>query len=142
MRAQSKGRGAGVLLAASLLVHPPAVAQPADPSLGATAESLLAAGRRLSPTLKAAALDTEAAEAKAGGSDRLDDPTVSDSYQYYRDPGVFSAHTVMLSQSFPLWGKRGLRREAALADVDASRGRQQAVRDDLDERIKVAYAQY
>ena len=141
MRAQSR-LCAGAMLAASLLVHPPAMAQPADASLGATAESLLAAGRRLNPTLRAAALDTEAAAAKAGGADRLDDPTISDSYQYYRDPGVFSAHTVMLSQSFPLWGKRSLRREAALADVDASRGQQQAVQDDLDERIKVAYAQY
>jgi cobalt-zinc-cadmium efflux system outer membrane protein len=130
------------MLAATLLVQTPTMAQPADASLGATAESLLAAGRRLNPTLRAAALDTEAAAAKAGGADRLDDPTVSDSYQYYRDPGVFSAHTVMLSQSFPLWGKRSLRREAALADVEASRGRQQAVQDDLDERIKVAYAQY
>ncbi len=48
----------------------------------------------------------------------------------------------MLTQSFPLWGKRDLRREAALADVDAARGRERAAQDDIDERIKVAYAQY
>jgi outer membrane protein, heavy metal efflux system len=142
MRARSNRLGAGAILAVSLLVHTPGTAQPADASLGATAESLLAAGRRLSPTLRAAALDTEAAAAKAGGADRLDDPTVSDGYQYYKNPGVFSAHTVMVTQSFPLWGKRSLRREAALADVDASRGRERAVQDDLDEKIKVAYAQY
>jgi cobalt-zinc-cadmium efflux system outer membrane protein len=142
MRAQSKRLGAGAMLAANLFVHTPAMAQSADAPLGATVESLLAAGRRLSPTLRAVALDSEAAAAKAGGADRLDDPTVSDSYQYYKDPGVFSAHTVILSQSFPLWGKRGLRREAALADVDASRGRERAVQDDLDEKIKVAFAQY
>jgi outer membrane protein, heavy metal efflux system len=35
-----------------------------------------------------------------------------------------------------------LRREAALADLDAMRGREQAARDALDERIKVAFAQY
>src|SRR5205807_3950738 len=46
------------------------------------------------------------------------------------------------TQAFPLWGKRDLRREAALADVDAMRGREQAARDALDERIKVAFAQY
>ena len=144
------------MLAASLLVHAPAMARSADASvvatnaslvgtdasLGATAAGLLAAGRRLSPMLRAAALDTEAATAKAGGAGRLDDPTISDAYQYYKDPGVFSAHTVMLSQSFPLWGKRGLRREAALADADASRGRERAAQDGLDEKIKVAYAQY
>jgi cobalt-zinc-cadmium efflux system outer membrane protein len=134
--------GAGGMLAASLLACAPANAQPPDAPLGATADGLLAAGRRLSPTLRAAALDTEAASAKAHGADRLDDPTISDSYQYYKDPGVFSAHTVMLSQSFPLWGKRSLRRQAALADVDASRGRQRAAQDELDEKIKVAYAQY
>ncbi|MDB5400901.1 MAG: outer membrane protein heavy metal efflux system [Acetobacteraceae bacterium] len=133
---------AGVVLAVSLLACVPANARPTDTPLGVTAEGLLAAGRRLSPTLRAAALDTEAASARAGGADRLDDPTISDSYQYYRDPGVFSAHTVMLSQSFPLWGKRDLRRQAALADVDASRGRQRAAQDELDEKIKVAYAQY
>jgi outer membrane protein TolC len=134
--------GAGGMLAASLFIGAPTKAQPGDAPLGATAESLLAAGRRLSPALRAAALDTEAASAKAGGSDALDDPTISDSYTYYRDPGVFSAHTVMLSQSFPLWGKRSLRRQAALADVDATRGRERAAQDELDEKIKVAHAQY
>ncbi len=112
------------------------------PVPGATAESLLTLGRQLSPALRAAALDTEAAAARASGADRLDDPTISDSYQYYKDPGVFSAHTVMVSQSFPLWGKRSLRRQAALADVDASRGRERAAQDEQDERIKVAFAQY
>lgn len=130
------------MLAAVLLACAPALAQPTDAPLGATVESVLAAGRRLSPGLRAAALDTAAAAAKAAGADRLDDPTISDSYQYYKDPGVFSAHTVMLTQAFPLWGKRDLRRQAALAEVDASRGRERAAQDELDERVKVAYAQY
>jgi len=134
--------GAGAVLAASLLACAPAMAQAADAPLGATVGGLLAAGRRLSPGLRAAALDTEAAAAKAGGADRLDDPTITDSYTYYKDPNVFSAHTVTLTQAFPLWGKRDLRRRAALADVDASRGRERAAQDELDERIKVAYAQY
>jgi outer membrane protein, heavy metal efflux system len=47
-----------------------------------------------------------------------------------------------VTQAFPLWGKRDLRREAALADLDAARGREQAARDALDERIKIAFAQY
>ncbi len=110
--------------------------------LGATVESVLAAGRRLNPAIRAMALDTSAAAAKAEGADALDDPVISDSYQYYRNPGVFSGHAVMVTQAFPLWGKRSLRREAALADLDAARGREQAARDALDERIKVAFAQY
>jgi cobalt-zinc-cadmium efflux system outer membrane protein len=110
--------------------------------LGATVESVLAVGRQLNPALRAAALETSATAAKAAGADALDDPTVSDSYQYYRNPNVFSGHAVMVTQAFPLWGKRDLRREAALADLDAARGREQATRDALDERIKIAFAQY
>jgi len=142
MRAHRRRIGVGVMLVSGLLARMPAMAQPSDALLGATVEGLLAAGRRLSPGLRAAALDTEAAAAKASSVARLDDPTITDSYTYYKDPNVFSAHTVMLTQAFPLWGKRDLRRQAALADVDASRGRERAAQDDLDERIKVAYAQY
>lgn len=105
-----------------------------------TVEDLLSAGRRLNPSLRASALETAAAAAKAEGADAFDDPTLTDNYQFYRDPGTFSGHAVMVSQAFPFWGKRDLRREAALSDLDAARGREQAARDDLDERIKVAFA--
>jgi cobalt-zinc-cadmium efflux system outer membrane protein len=131
--------GTGGVLALSLAAYAPAFAQTAGP-LGASVDGLLAAGRSLSPALRAAALDTEAASASAAGADALDDPTITDSYTYYKDPNVFSAHTVMLTQAFPLWGKRSLRREAALADVNASRGRERAAQDELDEKVKVAYA--
>ncbi len=138
---------AGMALAAGPFAYWPARAQPATDSLGAnplgaTVEGLLEAGQRLSPALRAASLDTAAASAKADGAGRLDDPTIADNYEYYRDPGVFSGHAVMVSQAFPLWGKRDLRRQAALADVDAARGQERAARDALDEKIKVAYAQY
>lgn len=131
-----------VTTAAILLACVAAQAQPVNAPLGATVDGLLAAGRHLSPSLRAAALDTQAASAKASGAGALDDPSITDNYQYYKDGGVFSAHTVMLSQSFPLWGKRDLRRQAALADVEVSRGREGAARDELDEKIKVAHAQY
>jgi outer membrane protein TolC len=134
--------GASFVLAAGLIACVPVFAHPADDRPGATVDELLAAGRQLSPVLRAAALETAAAAARAGGADALDDPTVSDSYQYYKNPGVFSAHTIMLSQSFPLWGKRDLRREAAFADLDSAHGREQAAQDELDEKIKAAYAQY
>jgi outer membrane protein, heavy metal efflux system len=110
--------------------------------LGATVESVLAVGRQLNPALRAAALETSAAAAKAAGADALDDPTISDSFQYYRNPNVFSGHAIMVTQAFPLWGKLDLRREAALADLEATRGGEQAARDALDERIKVVFAQY
>lgn len=143
----------GVALALSLLLwtvaglahaqHGPATAPfDAGRALGSDVQGLRAAGRQLSPALRAAALDTAAASAKASGADALDDPSVTDNYTYYKDPGVFSAHALMVTQSFPLWGKRSLRRQAALADVDAARGREQAARDELDEKIKIGFAQY
>jgi outer membrane protein TolC len=130
------------MLALGLAAFAPAYSQTDAGPLGATLDGLLAAGRSLSPALRAAALDTEAVSARASGADALDDPIITDSYTYYKDPNVFSAHTVTLTQSFPLWGKRSLRREAALADVNASRGRERAAQDELDEKIKLAYAQY
>ncbi len=144
MRAQWVRLGAVGVLAAGLAASVPSLAEAqADAGpLGATVHGMLAAGRQLSPALRAAALDTAAASAKAGGAAALDDPTISDSYSYYRDPGVFSGHSVMVTQAYPLWGKRSLRREAALADVDTARGREQAARNELDEKIKVAFAQY
>jgi cobalt-zinc-cadmium efflux system outer membrane protein len=144
VRAQWVRLGAVGVLAAGLTAFVPssAEAQADAGPLGATVHGMLATGRQLSPALRAAALDTAAASAKAGGAAALDDPTISDSYSYYRDPGVFSGHSVMVTQAYPLWGKRSLRREAALADVDAARGREQAARNELDEKIKVAFAQY
>ena len=140
-------RGSGVLAAGIVIVitcgalHP-ARAQDGDKSLGTTLEGLLTVSRQLSPSLRAAALDTAAAAAKAEGADALDDPMLSAGYQYYRNPNVFSGVAVTVTQSFPLWGKRDLRRQAALADTAAARGREQSTRDESDERIKVAFAQY
>src|ERR1700693_892150 len=69
-----------------------AATAPRPAPLGATVESVLAAGGELNPAVRAMALDTSATAAKAAGADALDDPVISDSYQYYRDPGVFSGH--------------------------------------------------
>ncbi|MEI9986963.1 MAG: TolC family protein [Aliidongia sp.] len=142
MTAQWTRFGASRMLAAGLIACAPAFAQPADDPLGASVGGLIAAGRQLSPALRAAALETAAIAAKAEGADALDDPMITDSYQYYKDPGVFSVHTITVTQAFPLWGKRDLRREAAQADVDAARGQERAAQDALDEKIKLAYAAY
>ncbi len=139
--ARSSSAASGILvigLIASASVH----AHPAPLPLGADVNGLLAIASRLSPALRATALDTEAASAKADAAGVLPEPTISDSYQYYQDPGVFSGHSITLSQTFPLWGKRALRRQAALDDVDAARGRALATRDKLLETIKVEFARY
>ena len=131
--------GAAILLAAS---GGGTAAFAQGPPPGATAESLIALGRRLSPALRAAALDTVAASARAEAASALDDPVFSENYQNYHSPNLFSMNFITVSQSFPLWGKRDLRQRAALAEVDAARGRERAAQDELDEQVKAAYARY
>ena len=139
---------AGQACAASLFVLlsalPRTVTAQGPPSepLGANVETFLAIAHRLSPTLRGAALETAAAAAKASGADALDDPMITNNYQYYRNPNVFSGHAIMVTQTFPLWGKRGLRRDAAVAELEAARGRERASQDELDERIKITFARY
>jgi len=104
---------------------------------GATVEELLALVRNFNPELAAAALDHEEAVAKIIPSGALDDPTVNLS----RDQG-FRQTLFSISQDFPLWGKRGLRKDVAAANAQAAREREDSVGKDLEERVKVAFAQY
>jgi cobalt-zinc-cadmium efflux system outer membrane protein len=135
-----------VAFAAALIGTTPGLAAP-DPEserLGATADGLIAAGRTLSPALRAASLMTAVAAAKADAAGALDDPTftvTSDEVDRTTGPRINKTY-LTVTQEFPLWGKRDLRRSAALAALDAARGNERAARDELDERIKIAFARY
>ena len=107
------------------------------PAPGATVDELLSLVRKFNPALAAAALDREAAVAKIGPAGALEDPMVS----YTRDQG-FRQSLYTVSQSFPLWGKRDLRTGVATATADAARGREGSVARDIEERLKVTFAQY
>ncbi len=118
-------------------------AQQAAPPIGANVESVLDAAHSLSPTLQAAALDTAAASARADRADALANPMFN--VQTMQVPGNRAAMdqtTIMLQQEFPLWGKRGLRKSAALAMLDAARGEERATAAELDEKIEIAFANY
>lgn len=135
------------LLALSLAVGgvmaPPVQAQDAAAPIGATVESVLDAAHRLSPTLRAAALDTTAASARADRADTLPNPMFN--VQTMQVPGGranMDQTTAMLQQEFPLWGKLGLRKTAALAMLDAARGEERATAAELDEKVEVAFANY
>jgi cobalt-zinc-cadmium efflux system outer membrane protein len=128
-------------LAASGLVSWPTLAQ--EMPIGATVESVLDAAHRLSPTLRAAALDTTAASARADRADALANPMFN--VQTMQVPGnraSMDQTTIMLQQEFPLWGKLGLRKSAAVAMLDAARGEERATAAELDEKIAVAFANY
>ena len=118
-------------------------AQDANAPIGATVEGVLDAAHGLSPTLRAAALDTAAASARADRADTLANPMFN--VQTMQVPGNRAAMdqtTIMLQQEFPLWGKRGLRKSAALAMLDAARGEERATAAELDEKIAVTFANY
>jgi len=122
----------------------PATAQDAGLPAGMTVESVLALGRQLSPELRAMALDRDAAAARADGAGRLDDPTfraMSDEVDRTGGPRINKTY-LSVEQEFPLWGKLDLHHSAALAAVDAARGRERATAAELDEKIKVAFARY
>ncbi len=129
------GIAAAILVAAvpsSAASTPTAAAAP-----GATAEELLELVRDFNPNLAAAALDSEQAAAKIAPAGALDDPTLNLS----RDQG-FRQTLVSISQDIPLWGKRGIRTDVATAEADASRARERSFGKDLEERVKVTFAQY
>ncbi|HYK79413.1 MAG TPA: TolC family protein [Micropepsaceae bacterium] len=93
--------------------------------------------KNYNPNLAAAALDAEEAAAKIYPAGALDDPTVSLS----RDEG-FRQTMLSVSQEFPLWGKRSLRRGVAEANARSVRDRQGSLQRELEEQLKVAFAQY
>jgi outer membrane protein TolC len=150
MRVRGSGNSGGALrrrarlpAVALLLLLGSAVPSLAEdsPPVGATVGSLLDLAHRLSPTLRAAALDRAAAQARADRADALADPMLSVQTQQVPNASAPMDQTsVMLQQEFPLWGKLGLRKSAALALVDASIGEERAAALELDEKIKIAFA--
>ena len=85
------------------------------PSLpGANVESLLVLVKNYNPNLAAAALDAAEAAAKIYPAGALGDPMAN----LFRDEG-FRQTMLSVSQEFPLWGKRGLRRGVAEANARA-----------------------
>src|SRR5712691_11053070 len=104
---------------------------------GANVEGLLVLVKNYNPNLAAAALDAEEAAAKVYPAGALDNPMVNLS----RDEG-FRQTMLSVSQEFPLWGKRGLRRSVAEATARGARDRRSGVQQELEEQIKVAFAQY
>jgi len=136
-------RLAGKIAIACWLVASPAVALEAPTPAGveslpgANVEGLLVLIKNYNPNLSAAALDAEEAAAKVYPAGALDNPMVNLS----RDEG-FRQTMLSVSQEFPLWGKRGLRRSVAEATARGARDRQSSVQRELEEQIKVAFAQY
>lgn len=133
-----------LLIIAGLVVAPGQGTAEVAAAPGTTAESVRALGRMLSPELRAMALERDAATARADAAGSLDDPTfraMSDEVDRTSGPRINKIY-LSVEQEFPLWGKLDLKRSAALAAVDAARGRELAAAAELDEKIKIAFARY
>jgi cobalt-zinc-cadmium efflux system outer membrane protein len=133
------GRALAMGVAAAILAADPSsrAASNAEPAPGPTVEELLALVRNFNPDLAAAALDREQAVAKIYPAGALDDPMLN----LARDQG-FRNTTFSVAQEFPLWGKRELRSGVATADAAAAKGREGSVATELEEQVKVTFAQY
>ncbi len=133
----------GLLTIAALPASAPAEPVSAT-SPGATLDNVLAIARRLSPELAARALDTEAALARVEIAGSLPDPVArvtSDEIDRTRGPRQ-NKMIYMFEQEFPLWGKRGLKRDQASAEVARSRADARLTEAELVEKVKVAFAQF
>jgi outer membrane protein, heavy metal efflux system len=120
--------------------------------LGASVQELLQWAEANNPELIAMRYEVEAADSRILPAGALPDPVLRVEFMDFAGPsapdsfnplpgqGSGTKYTVM--QSFPLWGKRDLRREAASAQLDQAKGRRQGVAAEIRARIKTAYAQY
>lgn len=139
------------LACAWLLVFAPAVSVAAPDThttLGAYLPELLIWADQHSAELAALRHDVEAAEARTQSAGALDDPMFRIELQEIDPdkptllPGQVGATKYTVLQSFPLWGKRDLRRGVARAAVDAAQAQLDAARVELYARLKITFSRY
>ena len=136
----------GAMLAIAPVTH--ALAAPLEPIPGATVESLRDWLIANNPQLQAMQLQTDAAQAGVYPAGALPDPVASVSLLGIdRDhpsllPGNVGSTVYQVRQSFPLWGKRRLAREAAQQEVRAIDFERDAVALDLLSQAERSYVRY
>jgi outer membrane protein TolC len=112
-------------------------------------DDLIAIARQMSPDLAVAALESDAAAAKIVGADSLPDPKLQwQAMDIPRDSSTYlpgrlpRTDKLFVQQDFPLWGKRDLKREIAVAQGRKAAELKKVVESELVARVKIAYAQY
>lgn len=112
-----------------------------------TLDSLVEAALRSNPEITAAQKALEAARQRPSQAGALPDPMVTLSYNSVGSPRPFAGIGTdpvanaggMIEQEFPFLGKRGLRRDIAKREADASAAQYESVRLDVIGRLKQAY---
>ena len=131
-------------IAAIISLPLPALAEPLGSDLG----SLLDAMEKSHPALNAATASRDAAAAEVEIAGALDDPQFEVSFEDIdrEDDGPLPQRLgsifYSIEQTFPLGGKRSLRREVAKAGVAEAAVERDQVLLDLTARMKTAFAQH
>jgi len=128
-----------------------ASAQPAPADLGAALDGLLAYAAARHPELRSMRFEADAAAQRVAPAGALPDPmflmelrdidnggTTSPSLQ----PSRVGNTRYQVRQTFPAWGKRDAKRDAAQAAADEAAYRTDATWTELAMRIKSAFARY
>lgn len=141
---QRRRRALALGLAAMISLPLPALAEPLGSDLG----SLLDAMEKSHPALNAATASRDAAAAEVEIAGALDDPQFEVSFEDIdrEDDGPLPQRLgsifYSIEQTFPLGGKRSLRREVAKAGVAEAAVERDQVLLDLTARMKTAFAQH
>ena len=143
-------RAAGALALA--LLCGVAAAQPAPPDLGATLSGVLAYAKERHPELRAMRHEADAAAQRVGAAGALPDPMLQVELRDVTNemsggsfnllPARVGSTRYQLRQTFPAWGSRDAKRDAAAATADEAARRADATWAELAMRIKTAYARY
>lgn len=153
IRPEFARRAAIALALGSVLAAGSPSAQPAQESaLGASVQGLLDHARLRNPELGAMRSEADAASQRVEPAGALPDPVLRVELMNINNYGNDASFNLLpsrvgetkytLMQSFPAWGKRGLRRDAAEADARQAAARTDAAWAELAARIKTSYAEY
>lgn len=129
-----------------------AAVQPAPPELGATLEGLLAYARERHPELRAMRHEADAAAQRVTSAGALPDPMFQVELRDVTNemsggtvnllPARVGSTRYQFRQTFPAWGSRDAKRDAAAATANEAARRVDATWAELAMRIKTAYARY
>jgi outer membrane protein TolC len=119
---------------------------------GATLESLLVLARERHPELRAMQYEADAAAQRVGPAGALPDPMLNMELRdvtnemsggsFNLSPANVGSTRYQFRQTFPAWGRRGARRDAAQATADEAAQRARATWIEIAMRIKTAFARW
>lgn len=115
--------------------------EPADSTAPKTLGDYLRLARATNAGVRAAGYRAEGARERVGVASALPDPTLT--YGYYVAPDQMQGRQeLILSQEFPFFGKRGLRRDVSASDARIEAHNARATALDVDYDVKRAFYQY